>query len=513
MSNLCHFEAPPSFMKMGGSDGRQEGNYASFEPSISGRLLLQNDLGLTLPPESQIERTGEILRKATTKDHHHGSEIGTLANISVNGTELQLSENPRSHLLERDCEAVPAVFEQSHGIGQAVTYCNGRGGAIVGDQSRLLGPQESPSCQQDILYKFTNGRLRYSQKVRPLRNPAPEDKARSKSRTEKPQRRDANGERFISRASPPDENEASTPPKPSPLNDKRTLPAPSRTLISQSPTGSSSLSSSTTAQRVRSSTSFYPRCSKQRLSPTENPGLNNSSSPQSSGLTNKPSREQGSNGLTRARAINMLQEELKNTKQALFQKTRANSDSKHAIYGLSKAYDGLLVTVNAHLDIQAQHIRLLEEHRRLLKSYDSLAEAHAACRSTSSRKLAQRIIDAAPPLRQAAYPYPSPSPSTTAHLRYNGSYSNSNAAVDSPLPATPLIDLTRSPSPASAPPLQSGCTNPAPFIEQGDQSGNGGDANYANVNGFDEEANEMFEALWESEMANFSVADGEASKV
>ena len=506
-------------MKMGGSDERQEGNYASFDPSMSGRLLLQNDLGLTLLPGSQIEKTGECLRKAVTKtDHHNASEIGECINISVKDLESQRSEDPWSLYLERRCEAGTTALEQSHCKGQSATWGDGKGGAIAGDRSRPLALQESPSDQQNVSHSLVNDRPRYSQKVWSLRNPAPEAKARPKSRTGKPQPRNVNGEHHASRLSPHGANFSipdgkSTSPELSPLNDRRALPTPSRVSISQSSIASSSLMSTTSARRVRFSTSVYPRCSKRRLSPTINPGLNNSPPPKSPNSTNARSGVQVSKDTTHTQSINLLQAELKKTRQDLFQKTRADSDAKHAIYDLSKAYDGLSATVNAHLEIQKRHTQLLEEHRRLLKSYDSLAKAHAACRSTSSRKLARRIIDAAPPPKQAANPYPSPSPSITAHARYTGSYSNPNATVGSPLPATPLIDLTRSPSPTSAPALHSGGTKPALFIEQGDQIGDGNEPNYMNMNGFDEEADEMFDALWESEMVDFSVEDGKTDEL
>ena len=514
--------APPSIMVMGGSEERQEGNYASSDPSESGRLLLQNDLGLTLLPGSQIDRIDPNLWKATIKrDQRGATDLCGHASTFANDTESQQLEDSTCTLSVRKCDAETPPTETGQCKGQIPAWVDEKERTVVAGQSRLLGSQQSLADQQHTLHNVVDGELRYSRRVRVLRHSTSADDALQSNESGTPQSRNSNEEHvdLIASASgdiPSAHSEESVSTRSSPWKDDQPLPVSSRTSFSHLETGSTSLLSSTVAQRrVQSSTSVYPQSPKRRLSSVKTPDLDKSSLPQSLSLSNERSHAQNPRQLKPAQSLKLLQAELKKTRKDLFQKTRAESDANHAMYSLRKTYDELSTTATAHLELQKTHAKLLTEHRRLLESYNSITKAHAACRSTSSRKLAQRIVDAQHPLPQAAYPcpYPSPSPSVMGVPGCYGTEVNSVASVGPSLHATPVIDLTRSPSPEPPPLLQLPSVNPVHSIEQGDRSADGDDATNANMNGFDDEADELFDALWESAMVDLDAGNDALDKV
>ena len=481
--------APPSVKKMGGSETRQEGNYASSDLASLGRLPLQNDLGLTLLPGSQIEENGE-----EPADEAAAFEYGYLSTL-------------------RECDAATAATQVIQGNRQSLALIHGDGDVVAGEPDAQIDSLQKLPRQQETSSQVANGRLRYSLRVRPSTKVIQEPARPKRRHLETSPSRCPASEHIISEALPPSDqrsmqNEVQTSIESLPGKDRQTLCTYSQTTVSRSSRQSPLLLSTTIAQRrAQSSTSVYPQGPKRRVLSTKAHSPDKSSPPQPPRPINGQSPVEESTSAASARALSTLRTELKQTRKNLFQKTRAESEAQHTIYELRKTHCELSATTKAHVDLQNVHNKLLDDHRRLLESYNSLAKAHTGCRSTSSRKLAQRIIDAAPASQRAVHPYPSPSPSVTAYPTWSGSYANSNAAAPFSQPASPLIDLTRSPSPAPASLLQPTGTISAPCLDHGRQIEAEGESDSANINGFDEEATELFNAIWANEMGGYDAGN------
>ena len=475
-------KTPSSFMKMSGCRGWQEGIYASSDLPRWGREPPQNDLGLTLLPGSQIQKAVGNTPKNTTWTTPGLHQIPETIETPDTFLEDQIArrlKDKESPVPRSDGHPHGATLGASRDINQGLARIEERKKLAENELKHLKGHQ-GPSLPRELLHRCPKGRLRYSDKVR--------GSEKESHYNQRCQKRDSESSLRV------EEDKTLVNRAPKPINDASTCSGKRRAM--QPP-----YKRKRTPLR-RSLTSFYPQRSNYRTLRNVNRISHK--------LLFATSYDAGRSQLlgrqelvkvTRDRAYKRMQAELRQTKQELLRRTKADSDAKKVVNDLRKANDDLIDSANDYSELQKAHNSLLLEHRHVLESYERLARTHNCCRTTSSKKLAQRIIEAGASSTDSAYASRSTSIAAPSTI---GSRANSKPATQFSRPATPLVDLTRAPSPTPPPP---GSVS-APVTDQGDYIQEQDSSEYANINGFDDEANEMYNALWENEMVDWNASNG-----
>ena len=477
--------APSSLKKMGGSEGWQEGIYASSDPSRSGRTTSQNDLGLTILPGSQNQKsdkkTSEDVTWSTRRLHRAPDTIEHSYSL-LKDQDSQNLKDKVSRILRSDGGAQCGTPRTSRDKNQSLGWTEeGRESFANTDLKRPEQQQKYPS-HREFLQQCGTSRLRYSAKVRGLKKALLNDQ-----RLERMQVKSSHGD---------DADTLLFTRVPSPIKD-----------ASASVEKRSAMHSSSTRKSKplpRSLTGFYPQRSNCGKSPSMDFVSDESLKISNRPGDGRPVGRQEFITVTRDQTYKRMRTELKRTKQELLERTRAESDARQDIKELRKGYDDLITSVDAYSDLRKAHNSLLLEHRQVLTSYDSLARTHRSCRTASSKKLAQRIIKAGLSPNDSAYASRSTSIAAHSPIISMSSRADLSTATQSSYSAAPPIDLTGTPSPA----LPSASGIYAPGIEQEDHAIEQESSNYANMNGFDDEANEMYNALWENEIVDWDAGRG-----
>ena len=501
-----------SLKQMKGCEGRQEGIYASSDWLRPGGSLPQNELGLTVLPGSQIQQTDEKPYKVANGGGRASPQIPTLIEDPKSSFEADGLANSKCKGLgsRKGHGGSHKVASGKHwDMSQTLAWIEERKISLADKELEASKRNQRLSFQGELPQHVGESRPRYGHNVRGWKKAPQDEKSNRSHKRRKIESTDsashATSKAIIARASPPG-NGAASPngngaiPPPAGYS-QNTPPLPSNRATKYSPS---------------SLTSLYPICPHPPFSSHGNPTSSNSSP------TTFPENE-GRQPIVRQEIINMgsdhlykrMQAELSQIKSELHNKTRAESDAQWVINDLRKAYNDLCNSANAYADLQKAHSSLLLEHGQVLNLYSSLAYKHSSCRGASSKKLAQRIIESRPPSNDSTYV--SRSSSIAAPLTFASNIRADIANERSHL-GVPLIDLMttglpvpRSPAATPAPDLEHCSSNAEqhnPNADQDKTNTEHDDPNYASINGFDEEANELYNALWEQEMTNWDAEEG-----
>lgn len=552
---------PSSLKKMKGGDGEQEGIYASLDLPRPGRSLIQDDLGLTLLPGSQIQHAHESPHGLAFESD--GRLQPTPPRVEYSKTvfeveDLSILGGKGLNIRPGDGCSNDVTGANGWNMRQTMAWIEERQIALANQEGKASILKERISLQHKRVQRVDDSRPRYGQIVRGWTKAFPDcrDTQSHKSRRTA-LAESANHESDIHRpirAASPLGNRAVNAAL---VHHDNILRAGSMRFAPQ-------VSSTTTKGRVPISfTSCYPLCPTQPLSSPKQHILKHASTSMLASIdSNQCTASQDVEHISQDSTYEKMHAELSRTKSELYNKTRAGSDAQQVIADLRRANEDLHISVDACVELHTAHSSLIVEYREVLSLYHSLAHKHSSCRGSSSRKLAQRIAGSwRPPLsNDSAYasrsssiaappPPPPPHPST---FTYGGEWDVINQQTHLGIP---LIDLTTTASStadpsmplfaAPAPTTITAAASPTPNTEQQpgatitdqqqQQQQTNNDPtpqdsisiississtinphspnlnndtttttdinhNYANINGFDAEANELYDAIWAQEM-------------
>ena len=265
---------PSSLKKMKGGDGQQEGIYASLDLPRPGRSLIQDDLGLTLLPGSQIQQAHESPhgfafesdgRLQTTPPRVECSETAfEVEDLSILGGQ-GLKIRPG------DGSSNDVTGANGWNMRQTMAWIEERQIALANQEGKASKLKERISLQQEPVQHAEDSRPRYGQRVRGWTKAFPDcrdtqiHKRRRTASTESANH-ESNGHRPF-RASPPLGNRAAN----ADAHSDDTSSAGNTRFTPQ-------ISSAITKGRLPISfTSFYPNSSTQPLSSPSQPTLKHAS--------------------------------------------------------------------------------------------------------------------------------------------------------------------------------------------------------------------------------------------